>query len=79
FAGVFAFKLLEFDSPRLSGRRLWTKEIIGFAGLGALYLVSLNPEFAPETYFVAGAWVTFIYPFLWQKLLEPPSRATAKS
>lgn len=68
FAGVFAFKLLNLDSEKLSGKKLWIKEIPGFVGLGILSFFALNTNFMPELLFVAGAWISFVYPFIYLKV-----------
>lgn len=62
FAGMFAFKLLEFDSEKISGRKLAIKLLFGFAGVGLLALAGMKLGFEPEGYFLAGLWITFIYP-----------------
>ncbi|HLC92592.1 MAG TPA: phosphatase PAP2 family protein [archaeon] len=69
FAGAFAFKLLNHDSPKLDGRHLILKEAIGFGTLGMIATLALVEELAPEVLFAAGLWVTFIYPILYNKVI----------
>ena len=70
FAGIFGFKLLDMDSSKLSGKKLFLKEIIGFAGLGLIIFAAQLEAIEPEAYFLAGAWISFIYPLLYEKFLH---------
>ncbi len=69
FAGIFIFKLLGHDSPKLSGRHLLLKEAIGFGSLGLLATFGLDEEILPEVLFFVGAWITLIYPLLYNKII----------
>ncbi|MFH1391200.1 MAG: phosphatase PAP2 family protein [Candidatus Diapherotrites archaeon] len=69
FGGIFAFKLLNLDSEKLTGKKLWIKQAFGFAGLAVLAWLSQDLLIAPEIYFIAGAWVTIIYPLVYSKIL----------
>jgi len=67
FAGIFTFKLLKMDSTRLTGKKLWLKEAIGFAGLGLIYIL-FDPNVDLVAMFTAGLWITLIYPLLFEKI-----------
>jgi len=70
FAGVFAFKLLKHDSRKLEGKQLWIKEKGGFAVLGTLGIAAEISPFAPEIYFISGAWISLIYPSVYERVLK---------
>ncbi len=78
FAGMFLFKLLKMNSTRVFGTVLWVKEIIGFAVLGAIAMAS-PAGLEPEAYFVGGIWITFLYPFLYEKIARPMPHEQAYS
>src|SRR3989338_1925364 len=73
YAGFFAWQELGIKQRKLERRNLAVKLIAGYAGLALLMLV---PELVLPTggsmrfplYFVAGAWVSLIYPWLAGKL-----------
>ena len=69
FAGVFAFKLLNHDSPKLTGRHLLLKEAIGFGSLGIIATFGFIDAILPEILFAAGLWITLIYPILYNKAI----------
>ena len=69
FAGVFAYKLLGHDSPKLTGRHLWIKEVIGFGSFGIIAVFGLIDEVAAEMFFIAGLWVTLVYPVLYNRII----------
>lgn len=75
FAGIFIFKLKGMNSTRVSGINLWAKEIIGFAILGAIGLAGSMFMIKPETYFFGGAWITLIYPALYEGIIRPKPAA----
>ncbi|MEK6957605.1 MAG: phosphatase PAP2 family protein [archaeon] len=77
FGGVFAFKLMNMDSQKLSGKKLWVKEIIGFAGLGGIVVLTQFSAVSAEAYFLAGAWITFAYPALYGRIAIKRGPATA--
>ncbi len=77
FGGVFAFKLMNMDSVRLSGKKLWVKEIIGFAGLGGIVVLTQFSVVSAEAYFLAGAWITFAYPALYERIAIKRGSAAA--
>ncbi|MAG17908.1 MAG: hypothetical protein CL944_00335 [Candidatus Diapherotrites archaeon] len=70
FAGAFAFKLINMDSTRLSGQKLWAKQLFGFAGLGMIGLTGYVYELLLIALFIGGIWITFIYPVIYEKLLR---------
>jgi len=67
FAGAFAFKLLNLDSARLSGQKLWAKQLYGFAGLGMIVLAGVVLNLLAEFLFLGGLWITLIYPVIYEK------------
>jgi len=70
FAGVFAFKLMNMDSRRLTGKPLWVKEIFGFAGLGIIGFFAFTLNLIAELLFVGGLWITLIFPILYERVLN---------
>ncbi|MCR4335531.1 MAG: phosphatase PAP2 family protein [archaeon] len=68
FAGIFTFKLINMDSQRLSGQKLWIKQFFGFAGLGIIGLTGYEYDLLPIALFIGGTWITFIYPAIYEKL-----------
>lgn len=70
FVGAFAFKLMNMNSAKLKGTRLLLKELMGFVTLAAIVWIGGFYAIQPETYFLAGAWATLIYPALWEKVAE---------
>ena len=70
FAGVFAFKLLNHDSPKLQGRELILKEAIGFGSLGIISTLYLVEPLAPEVLFIAGLWITLVYPMMYNRIIH---------
>ncbi len=75
YLGLLAFKLLGFDSTQVKGRMLAKKAFLGLIGLFVpLSLVLAFPALKPfekiGLFFLAGFWITFVFPFLFEKALK---------
>ncbi len=71
FAGIFIFKLRGMNSTKVYGLHLWAKEIIGFGALGAIAFAGSMLMIEPEAYFFGGAWITLVYPALYEWIARP--------
>ncbi len=69
FAGMLIYKLLGHNAPKLSGRRMWLKVVIGFGSLGIISVFGLIEGVAAEIFFICGLWVTLIYPILYDRII----------
>ncbi|MFH1588186.1 MAG: phosphatase PAP2 family protein [Candidatus Diapherotrites archaeon] len=69
FAGIFAFKLMGFDSSKNEFRLMLLKQGIGFCFLGIILAFALTQEYLIKSilFFIAGVFITFIYPILFEK------------
>ncbi len=59
FTGVFLLKLMNYDSEK---KLIVGKMVFGVAGLVVLILIGEIEFIKPESYFIAGFWVTFLCP-----------------
>jgi hypothetical protein len=70
FAGAITFKLANFDTKKISGSIFIIKSIFGFAILGVILLLGENFSMGPEAYFLAGLWITLLYPLLYEAITK---------
>jgi membrane-associated phospholipid phosphatase len=70
FAGAIVFKLANFDTKKISGSVFAIKSIFGLAILGIIVLVGEIFSLQPEAYFLAGLWLTLIYPLLYETITK---------
>jgi len=70
YIGHFLFKQFGWDSPKLSGKRFYKKAFFGLIGFGAimlyLLLASLPTTLQAVYFFLAGLWITLIFPFAYE-------------
>ena len=82
FAGAMAFKLANLDTKKVSGQELIVKSGAGFAVFAGIIMAGDLTLLQPEAYFVAGLWLTAIYPAIYEKYVakwenEMPQQAQA--
>lgn len=80
YAGFFAWKERKKPSEILRGKRLLVKCAIGFVGVLAILQVfphtyeGISPlgPLAYVVYFVGGFWISFLWPWIFEKALKRP-------
>lgn len=74
YFGLFLFKEMGFDSPKIKGKKFLKKAFFGLFGLGSifllLFLVPLEPVFQAMFFFFAGLWITLVFPWLFELTLK---------
>ncbi|MBN2127249.1 MAG: phosphatase PAP2 family protein [Candidatus Diapherotrites archaeon] len=69
FTGIFFFKLIGMNSSKLNGNKLISKQLIGFILLALIMSSSyflLQELLQRIGFFIAGFFVSFIYPAIWE-------------
>lgn len=70
YAGVFLFKGLNLDNPKINGKNFLVKSFVGLLGFAAIFFPAaffLNEEALQAVLlFFSGLWITFIFPYLVQ-------------
>jgi hypothetical protein len=56
---------------RLSGKKHLAKQTIGFIGIAAILLSAvLNPSAQLLAYGIAGFWISFLWPIIFEKVIR---------
>ena len=73
FAGMFGFKMLEFDQAKAHGKKLFAKIFAGTLTLGLFWIFAGQRFFEAEVLFTIGLWMTLFFPLIWERLAEKKS------
>ncbi|MCX6799328.1 MAG: phosphatase PAP2 family protein [Candidatus Diapherotrites archaeon] len=83
YAGFFLFKEMGLEQARMHGRKSKAKYLCGFAFLAAILvatgeipLISIKTSNAEQfaLYLIAGFWISWLWPFLWEKIAVKKNR-----